>query len=89
MFTQVTYKDVMDIPTLMRLAYLEAHQNSEDPSTQNGAILLAADGIMLTDVNRMPHKSMATKENFQRPRKYKLIGHAEQPACISRPLVPH
>jgi len=80
----ITLDEIMDIKTFMRLAYLEAEERSTDTSTKNGAVLLPRDqSLVLVDANRMPHPSMDDdEENWRRPRKYKVIAHAEQAVIL-------
>ena len=59
-------------------------KESPDPSTQNGAILISADGEMLSaEVNRFPDGVKETPERWQRPLKYKIIEHAERNAIFA------
>lgn len=63
--------------------YIQA-QYSPDPSTQNAACLVGPNGDLwpgTADVNRPTDKWIMTEEDWERPRKYSLVGHAER-ACI-------
>jgi dCMP deaminase len=63
---------------LLRRAYVAA-LNSPDPSTQNGALLVAPDGQVLLDAwNDFPKGVKQTPERWERPLKYKIIEHAER-----------
>lgn len=66
------------IKALLKMAYVAA-QESNDPSTQNAALLVDENGIMVAhDINRFPNKVLETKERWERPLKYKIIEHAER-----------
>jgi len=58
-------------------AYHEA-KNSPDPSTQNGAVIVTADGTTVQDCNRFPDRVELTGERLERPLKYDFIEHAER-----------
>ena len=62
---------------------LEAATHSPDPSTQNGAVLLLADGsLAAADCNRFPVGVAETEERWERPLKYRFIEHAERNAIF-------
>lgn len=64
----------------LAFCYLEAVK-SPDPSTQNAACLIGPDGKLwpcLADVNRPTDKWFMSAEDWERPRKYSLLGHAER-----------
>lgn len=68
----------------MRVA-LDVAQNSPDPSTQNGA-LLVVDGevrVSTIETNRFPNGVWVTKERLERPTKYSYIEHAERNAIYA------
>lgn len=66
---------------LLRLAY-RAARASNDPSTQNAALLVESDGsVVLADVNRFPDGVAATPERWERPGKYRYVEHAERNLC--------
>lgn len=59
-------------------------QQSPDPSTQNGVVLLDPDGEVLgADCNTFPAGVQATDERLQRPLKYSFIEHAERNAVFA------
>jgi dCMP deaminase len=63
------------------MAYKEAAR-SNDPSTQNGAVLSTAEGHPVAfGYNRFPPGIMQTADRWQRPMKYNYIVHAER-ACL-------
>lgn len=68
----------MDCRLLLGRAYVKAKE-SIDPSTQNGALLVNSKGeILAADINRFPRGVKTDIEaRWERPLKYKLIGHAE------------
>lgn len=70
---------------------LRAALNSPDPSTQNGAVLLGSDGVLIgLDCNRFPdgvayeHPNGDTR--WTRPLKYQMVGHAEHNAILDAAL---
>lgn len=67
----------------MRLALLKATE-SPDPSTQNGAILVAGDEALLATAacNEFPAGVNYTPERWERPLKYEVIEHAERNAIF-------
>lgn len=68
----------LDWAKLIFDAYLVAKE-SPDPSTQNGALLYAPDGRLLScDYNRFPDSVAYLPERWERPLKYKIIEHAER-----------
>lgn len=73
-----------DVREMLRLAYQQAQNFSDDPMTRNGAIIANQRGVVIgVGANRMPHVSLVTPENLQRPNKYALIEHAERDAVFS------
>lgn len=63
---------------------LRAAKASPDPSTQNGAVFVSADGSLHTrDCNRFPFGVSYTEERWERPLKYSIIEHAERNALYS------
>ncbi|MEK7498629.1 MAG: deaminase [Patescibacteria group bacterium] len=63
---------------LLRMAYTIARQ-SHDPSTQNGALLIDDNGVILgRDYNQFPYGVQETPARWERPLKYKVIEHAER-----------
>lgn len=68
----------------MRVAYDYAAENSPDPSTQNGAILVdKAGSIQCYGANCFPKGVRETPERWERPLKYKIVEHAERNACYA------
>ena len=63
---------------------LSAATQSDDPSTQVGAILVSPDGtdIIAHGCNNMPEKVRVTPERMQRPLKYDVREHAERDAIF-------
>lgn len=54
-----------------------AHE-SQDPHTQNGALLRSRQGYVVTAANCLPHNVLTTAERLERPTKYQFIEHAER-----------
>lgn len=68
-----------DMRDLMREAYAEAAEFSDDLSTKNGALLVSPAGVVLRGSNRFPVASLALDPaNHRRPRKYAFTEHAER-----------
>lgn len=69
----------------LRQAYIHAHGKSEDPNTQNGALIVfPSSGIIAADVNRYPSIRESSSES-----KYDYIEHAERAViykCVSKGL---
>lgn len=63
----------------LRVAFLTAAANSDDPHTQNGAILVprGRDAEVHT-ANRVPRELAVTPTRLERPAKYQFIEHAER-----------
>jgi dCMP deaminase len=62
-------------------AYRVASQLSTDPSTQNGAVLVDANGdVVAWGANHFPYGVQETEERWRRPQKYKYVEHAERNA---------
>lgn len=60
-------------------AYNGLAKQSRDPSTQNAALLVDSNGLIIgSDVNRFPDGVLETPERWERPLKYKIIEHAER-----------
>jgi dCMP deaminase len=67
----------------MKIA-MEAATLSPDPSTQNGAAVLLADGrVVGADCNRFPVGVTESAERWERPLKYSFIEHAERNAIFN------
>ena len=60
-------------------AYAFANDHSPDPSTKNGAVLVAEDGSVISfGVNKFPDGVAVTEERLtDKPTKYRLVVHAE------------
>lgn len=82
------------IPDLDHLAYLRrayeyAARHSQDPSTQNAALLIAQNcgdldgGILLSESNHFPFGVAESDERWQRPIKYSFVEHAERNAIYA------
>lgn len=67
---------------LLRKAYCLAATLSQDPRTQNGAIIWDEEKnkIIGLGVNRLPNNVEYKKERLERPAKYSWIEHAERDA---------
>lgn len=64
-------------------AYKFAAENSTDPDTQNGAILVDGTGTPVAwGANRFPKGIQETPQRLVRPIKYNFIGHAEDFAVM-------
>lgn len=73
---------LVSILTAMKLAYQMASK-SPDLSNQNGAVLLNFDGdFVKAGCNRFPRGFRPEREDFERPRKYNFMLHAEHCAVI-------
>lgn len=62
----------------LRLAYRAAMTMSDDPSTQNGSVLVALDGNVLVDANRLPDGIDCDLSKVDRDTKLQHIEHAER-----------
>ncbi|MFQ5621461.1 MAG: deaminase [Candidatus Nanoarchaeia archaeon] len=65
----------MDIQALLRQAYKIARDNSDDPNTQNAALLLREGKVVLAGWNYFVGEM--TAEKLERPEKYDHFSHAE------------
>ena len=86
-YTDNTMKSPNIHPETYRFAMeqaLSAATQSDDPSTQVGAILVSPDGtdIIAHGCNNMPEKVRVTPERMQRPLKYDVREHAERDAIF-------
>ena len=62
-----------------RQLYLYAMNNSQDPSTQNAALLTdGGAGIIAMECNNIPKKVNDLDERWERPIKYHYVEHAER-----------
>ena len=72
------------IPRRLTETYWLAAQWSDDPSTQNGAILCGKKGLMLsTGVNTLPRGVKVTADRTIAPIKYSYMEHAERNAIYA------
>lgn len=71
-----------DPKELLKMSYAAALP-SPDPSTQNGALIITADGHhFVSDCNRFPDHVECLPERLERPIKYQFIEHAERNAIF-------
>ena len=62
-----------------RQLYLYAMNNSQDPSTQNAALLTdSGSGIIALECNNIPLRVEHEEERWERPNKYHYVEHAER-----------
>lgn len=60
-------------------AYRIAMEESTDPSTQNGAVLVDARGtVLVAAANRFPRNVAESGDRWERPLKYSYVEHAER-----------
>ncbi len=70
--------------TYLRRCYTYAKKHSPDPSTQNGACLVAPNqGIVCFGANHFPKGVEYTPERLERPLKYTFVAHAETNAIFA------
>lgn len=62
----------------LKEAYIYAKNNSTDPSTQNGAVLVKNDEIISYGANHFPKGVLENDERWKRPLKYSYVEHAER-----------
>lgn len=67
----------------LRLAFQAAAEHSDDPHTQNGAVLAPQSGFVSVAANHVPAGLAITASRMERPRKYGFIEHAERSAIFS------
>lgn len=81
-FTIVTNDGHRD---MLKIAYDHGNNNSPDPSTKNGAILVRGhDNIVSFGVNRFPAGIAETKSRLEdRATKYRIVVHAEHSAILA------
>lgn len=70
----------------MNEALLEA-KGSDDPSTQNGAIIVRNGEIIGRGNNNFPLGVEHTEERWERPTKYQYVEHAERNAIYSAAMI--
>ena len=67
----------------LRLAYLYAWENSQDPKTKNGSVLMTDDGHLTYGCNHLPEGIAVTEERFADPKiKDPLVEHAETDSIL-------
>lgn len=66
----------------LKAAYIFAIQNSTDPSTQNGAIVVRESCILAYGANHFPRDVKESKARWARPLKYSFVEHAERNAIF-------
>lgn len=67
----------------LRLAYLYAWENSQDPKTKNGSVLMTYDGHLTYGCNHLPNGIAVTDERFADPKiKDPLVEHAETDSIL-------
>jgi dCMP deaminase len=65
-------------PYYLRKAYELAAQHSDDPSSQNAALLVDRDDcIRAWAANHFPRNVVQTPERLERPLRYRYVAHAE------------
>ena len=77
----VAYNPETDImnKVYLKQAYLHALKYSNDPSTQNGAVLVhSSGGIIIGASNGISSKLENKPERWERPQKYDYVEHAER-----------
>lgn len=62
----------------MKVACQVARDRSDDPRTQNGAVLVAANGKPVVSANRLPHRIAGLANRLYSSDKYDYIEHAER-----------
>lgn len=68
---------------ILRLAAHEAARSSGDPRTQNGAVLVRADDIVILAANALPAGVASRRDRLEPPQKYTFIEHAERNAIYA------
>jgi len=64
----------------LRLAFQTAAEHSDDPATQNGAVLVPQAGHVMAAANHFP---TGVAPRLARPEKYRYIEHAERAAIYA------
>lgn len=67
----------------LRLAFQTAASQSDDPHTQNGAVLVPKFGLVAASANHLPPGISATSWRLVRPAKYRYMEHAERGAIYA------
>jgi dCMP deaminase len=74
---------MLDTAKMLKDAYLLAAQQSDDPLTKNGAILVNQQGFVIGQgSNCLPDGVKREPSRFERPEKYDYLIHAEQNAIV-------
>lgn len=75
------YRRSWDASMFLRAAYAFASKHSNDPVTQNGAVLVSAEGSIIgMGANTFPKGVQLLPERLERPAKYAFMEHAERNA---------
>lgn len=67
----------------LRLAFRTAADFSDDPDTQNGAVLVPRVGYVASAANCLPRNIAASPSRLRRPEKYRWVEHAERGAIYA------
>ncbi len=67
----------------LKLAYQFAWDNSDDPVTKIGALILKRDQVLAYGTNRLPAGVIKTPGRLERPKKYSYLEHAEREAIFT------
>jgi dCMP deaminase len=78
----MTDGELMDTREYLRIAYRTSSLYSDDPRTQNGAVLVPVNDQPIVGVNRLPDGVKKWAGRLERPAKYKWIEHAERVAIL-------
>jgi len=66
----------------LRLAYAVAAAFSDDPATQNGAVLVTQNNEVIWGTNHLPRGVTGLADRLERPKKYAYIEHAERDVIL-------
>lgn len=67
----------------LRIAARVAQTQSDDPHTQNGAVLVTEQGIVVSAANQLPRGVVVAPGRLDRPTKYMYVEHAERNAIYT------
>ena len=67
----------------LRIAAHVAQTQSDDPHTQNGAVLVTEQGIVVSAANQLPRGVVIAPSRLDRPTKYMYVEHAERNAIYT------
>jgi dCMP deaminase len=67
----------------LREACKVGRMDSQDPHTQNGALLRAHSGEIVVAANRLPPEVVVSEARLARPAKYQFVEHAERGAIFA------